>query len=100
LCFEKNIIKQLSKHYKSGNKLDDNIINKIIKLKNLDIALYYKKHILIALFDQIIYSSQKFIDTCENYLKNSKSNELENLMSNLYLQLHDEIMKSNDDNIK
>jgi Zn-dependent oligopeptidase len=100
LCFEKNIIKQLSKHYKSGNKLDDNIINKIIKLKNLDIALYYKKHILIALFDQIIYSSQKFIDTCENYLKNSKSNELENLMSNLYLQLHDEIMKSNDDNQK
>lgn len=100
LCWEKNIIKQLSKHYETGKQLQDDLINKLIKLKNLDIGIYYKRHILVALFDQIIYSSEKFIETCENILEAGNSNQLIPLMNNLYNQLHEEIMGSIDNNSK
>ena len=100
LCWEKHIIKQISKHYKTGEKLQDALISKIIKLKNLDIGLYYKRHILIALFDQVIYSSDTFINTCENILKSNDANQLNLCMNSLYTELHNEIMISNDRNQK
>ncbi|ARF11629.1 peptidase [Klosneuvirus KNV1] len=93
LCWEKNIIKQLSCHYKTKQPLSDNIIEKIIKLKNLDLAIYYKRHIMIALLDQLIYSSDKFIESCEQLLKEEdKNNNLNNLLTTIYQQLHNEIM--------
>ena len=100
LCWEKDIIKQLSKHYKTGKCLDDVIIAKLIKVKNLDIGLYYKKHILVALFDQIIYSSDKFIDACEEMIKNNNDSQLKSLIVNLYTQLHDEIMVADNNDFK
>lgn len=100
LCWEKHIIKQLSKHYITGNQLSEKIIDKIIKLKNLDLGIYYKKNILVALFDQVMYSSDKFIDTCENILKTNDTEQQSFLISNLYDQLHDEIMTSSDKNPK
>ena len=100
LCWEKHIIKQLSKHYITCEPLQDKIIEKIIKLKNLDLGIYYKKNILVALFDQVMYSSDKFIDTCENILKNNDTEQQSFLISNLYDQLHEEIMTSSDKNPK
>lgn len=92
LCWEKTIIKQLSCHYKTKQQLSDEVIDKIIKLKSLDLALYYKRHIMIALLDQVIYSSDKFIDMCEKLLKEDDGQGLTNLLTGIYHQLHGEIM--------
>lgn len=98
LCWEKNIIHRLSRHYKTGQRLQDSLISKLIKLKNLDIGLHYKRHILVALFDQIIYSSDKFIETCESITGNT--DQIKMLISGLYEQLHDEIMVSSNNDFK
>lgn len=100
LCWEKDIIRRLSKHYKTGKHLEENIIDKLIKVKNLDIGLHYKKHILIALFDQIVYSSDKFIDTCEDMIKNNNVDQLKTFINSLYNQLHNEIMVADNNDFK
>ncbi|ARF09685.1 peptidase [Indivirus ILV1] len=100
LCWEKNIIRQLSHHYQTGECLDDEIINKLVKLKNIDIGLHYKKHILISLFDQMIYSSQQIVDSIEGILKTGKIDEINKIMTNLYKQLNNEIMIDNIKNQK
>lgn len=92
LCWEKHIIRQLSLHYKTKTQLPDNIIDKLIKLKNLDIGLHYKKHILISLFDQILYSSGTFTGLCEDLLKEGDVVNIKKLLTGIYEQLHDEIM--------
>ena len=98
LCWEKNIIKQLSCHYKTKQPIPDEIINKIIKLKNLDLAIHYKKHICISLFDQIMYSSGDFINSCETILKNNNTDDnLIELLSNVYHRLHNQIMVINNE---
>lgn len=100
LCWEKNIIKQLSRHYKNKNQLDDAIINKLVKLKNLDLALRYKKQIIMSLFDQIVYSSDDFVNTCNNILEKNDKNAQKTLIHNIYKQLYNEIMISNDNDLK
>jgi saccharolysin len=92
LCWEKHIIKQLSHHYQTGESLEDQIIDKLVKLKNIDIGIYYKKHILVSLFDQIIYSSTQVIDSLEEALKTGKNENIQILLSNLYKQLNTNIM--------
>lgn len=98
LCWEKHIIKQLSHHYQTGESIDDKIIEKLIKLKNIDIGLYYKKHILVSLFDQMIYSSDQIIDSLEDILKSNKNENIQILFSNLYKQLNTEIMTNTSKN--
>ena len=99
LCWEKNILKKLSCHYLNKSKLPDILINKLIKLKNLDIGLHYKKHILISLFDQLVYTSDNFVKLCEKSIQNNH-NDLIYLFSNMYKQLFKEMMASTSDHDK
>lgn len=98
LCWEKEIIKFISSHIVSKQPLPDDLINKVVKLKNLELALHYKKHILISLFDQIIHSSNSFIESCEESLKSNKIQELKTNFSNLHIDLYDTVF--NDTRIK
>ena len=91
LCWEKNILKLLSSHHRTGEKIDDGTLDKLIKIKNLDVGFHYKKSILTSLFDQLVYSSDNFISLCENSIK-SKSGELNILISNLYKQVYSQVM--------
>ncbi len=100
LCWEKHVIKQLSHHYQTGESLDDTIISKLIKFKNIDVGLHYKKHILVSLFDQMVYSSQQVVDTIEGLLKTGNVDDINTTMSNLYRQLNNEIMIDNKKNLK
>ncbi|MCJ7636958.1 MAG: M3 family metallopeptidase [Nitrososphaeraceae archaeon] len=100
LCWEKDVIKRLSHHYQTGESLDDKLINKLIKLKNIDVGIFYKKHILVSLFDQMIYSSQSIINSIEETLKTGKAEDIQNLMSSIYKQLNNEIMTDNNKNQK
>lgn len=58
------IIKKISGHYKTNNKLDDDTINKLIYLRDVTLGFDLKKHITIAFYDQVIYSSDELINIC------------------------------------
>lgn len=98
LCWEKDVIKKLSSHCKTKKELPEIMINKIIKLKNLDIGLTYKRNILLSLFDQLIYSSDTFVNSCEDILKMDNIAQIKKLLSGLYEKLHNEIMMDNNGN--
>jgi Zn-dependent oligopeptidase len=93
LCWEKDVIKELSSHYKTKQPLPDEIINKVVKLKNLDLAIHYKKYITIALLDQVMFSSEDFLDSCEKLLKSDTDNsQMISFMSTTHTELYNEIM--------
>ena len=69
MCWDPIILKRLSSHCDTKNELPDNIIEKMIKIRNLNIGIHYKKVILSSIYDQLIHSSTEFITICENFLK-------------------------------
>lgn len=72
LCWEKKIIKKLSQHYKTGKTLPNEIVDKIIKIRNIRIGYFYKQHIILSLYDQLVHSNSKFIELCEESITKSK----------------------------
>ena len=44
-CWESEVLKQISNHYESNNPLPDNLINDLIKSKQLTIALRYLRQV-------------------------------------------------------
>ena len=65
-CWEKESIKFLSKHYKTGKQLDNNTIDNLINIKNLLKGYSIRKQIYMAEFDIIIHSDQKLIETLKD----------------------------------
>lgn len=100
LCWETSVIKKLSCHYRTRKPLPDDKINKIVKVRDLDIGIHYKKHSLIAVYDQVLHSSKTFVETCEKHLadKQNRKEQLSIAFANLYKQLHTEIFKGLDGN--
>ena len=91
LCYEPHIIKYLSNHYiKKKEKMSDNLINRIIQYNTMCTTLNYKKHLLNATFDQIICSSGKFVQFCEECLL---SNDVENLKT-AFMLVYEQIFKN------
>lgn len=94
LCWEKKILKKLSCHYKDSSCLPDDLIDKMVKIRDLDIGIHYKKHVLISVFDQFIHSSDKFIKLCNDIIHDSDSGpNVMLIFTNLYKHLHLEILK-------
>jgi Zn-dependent oligopeptidase len=98
LCWDNAILKRLSKHYKTGESLSDEIINKMIKIRNLNIGIHYKKIILSSIYDQFIHASNEFPQMCEDFLKiendQDRINTIRNNFADLYKQLHTKILKN------
>jgi len=98
ICWEKDIIRKLSRHYVTNEQLPDNIIDKLIKIRDLNIGVQYKYHILISIYDQYINSSDKFINMCENIIVNKDNKYIKNKLSVefacLYKQLYSNMMGS------
>jgi Zn-dependent oligopeptidase len=99
-CWDKNTIKLLSSHYKTKEQLDDNTIDKMIKTKHLDIAINFRKYILIALFDQLIHSSNTFINHLSDIMNDNNLSDTDRKdkicikIANSYKQLHTEIFRT------
>ncbi len=70
ICWEKRFIKKASCHYKNGNQLSDVVIDKMIAMRDIDIGIHYKKNILLAIYDQMIHSSNNFLELCRNINSN------------------------------
>lgn len=93
------IIKKLSSHYKTKEPLPDQVIQKMTKIRDLNIGIHYRKNILLSIFDQLVHSSSSLISLCEKILTDEQSNEqfkktrLADAMTNLYQELHCKIME-------
>jgi len=101
LCWDKQILQKLSCHYKTKKCLPDHIINKMIKMRDLDIGIHYKKHCLIAIYDQLIHSSDPFIKLCNELIVSDAEVTKANLVPifvKTYKQLHQQILCSNTNN--
>jgi len=90
LCYEKNLLVLLSSHYRTNEQLPVETIEKLIKIKNLDIGMTYKKNIMLSLFDQLVFSSENFINLCEKSI--SDNNKMSETLSGLYKQMYGQIM--------
>lgn len=90
LCYEPHIIKRLSQHHVNNESLSDAVIDKIIKLKNVELGIHYKKHITIALFDKIIKKSKDFASSCEHF--QNDDDEFVTYLNGMYCKLFNEIM--------
>lgn len=75
LCWEKDVLKKISKHYRTEEPLPDAIINKLIKIKNMNLGYVYKNHILYSLYDQMVHSNNKFIEICINFMLGNEHDE-------------------------
>lgn len=101
LCWNRLILKRLSQHYKTKQALPDNIINKMGKIRDLCIGMYYKKCILTSLYDQLIHSSESFVNICKNIISNKNNNNnnelnklLISILTDLYKELHQKVLCS------
>lgn len=94
-AYDKEVLKLFAKHYKSGEVLSDEAINKIIKAKNFQSSLSMLRQIEFALFDfmlhQKLYKSeeeiQKLLDSIrENYsvIKPPEYNKFQNGFSHIF----------------
>lgn len=92
LCWNANIIKKMSRHYQTGEQLNDIIINKMIKIHDLVPSIEYKQEILISLFDQLLHSSDVLLDVCSDVSEN-RNKELTETFSGLYSKIYQEVMK-------
>lgn len=96
LAWNNNILKYLSSHYKTKEKLSDKQIKKINKTKNLSSGIKYRTLILDSLYDLITHSSNEFINLCTNInsIENDKD-RVSKLQQNLkctYEHLYNKIM--------
>lgn len=92
LCWNNNIIKSISNHYVSGKSLPENIIKKMVKIKNLNVGISYKRNILIGIYDQLVHSSKYFIDNIQEIITKKLEEHDMSTISNFYRQLFSNIM--------
>lgn len=90
-CCVEYFLKEISCHHKTGEKLDDGIIDKIKKIKYIDVGINFKKNILLSQYDILLHSSDKFINTCESLIKDKRDPKL--FFSDVFKKLADVIMK-------
>lgn len=101
LCWEPKILKYISAHYETGETLPDEIIKKMIKIKDLNIGFHFKKHIMISIYDQIIHSSNNFITKLEDILRikdgQETINDIKETLSSMYEIIHNDMMNIHPD---
>ncbi|ORX58039.1 zincin [Hesseltinella vesiculosa] len=67
-CFDKKSLKLLSAHYETGECLSDDIIEKLIKAKNVDAAIANLRQLFFGIYDlQIHTSDDDNLDTTRLY---------------------------------
>ncbi|BAP58422.1 M3 family metallopeptidase [Candidatus Tachikawaea gelatinosa] len=56
-CWEPEVLKLISKHYKTGKSLPDSFICNLIKSKNYNSALFILRQVELSLFDLLIHNT-------------------------------------------
>jgi len=61
-CWTPSTLKRLSSHFKTGESLPDDLIEKLISTKHVDDGLYYLRQLSFGIFDMIIHSPKTHDD--------------------------------------
>jgi Zn-dependent oligopeptidase len=56
-CWEPKVLARMSSHYKTGEPLSEELINKIIKSRYVNVGLFYLRQLFFAKFDLAIHST-------------------------------------------
>ncbi len=70
-AYEKDVLKIFAKHYETGESLPDEMIDKLIKIKNFNAAIGFLRQLEFGLFDMLIH------------LKAMTSNEVQQVLDGL-----------------
>lgn len=100
LSWEQDILDKISTHKQTKKSIPKNLINKMCKVRNLCVGISTRKQILYSYYDQLMHCSDNFIGICSSLL-NIKNNEergekIYKTMIDIYAQLYDQIMSTND----
>jgi len=88
LAWEYDVLNFISPH-----NIPTKIVNKLVKLKNLDIGIRTRFKLLKAYFDLLVHSSPDFANVLENITKKNKNTELlESTLRNCFSKMYNEIM--------
>lgn len=94
--WEPDSIKYLSNHCKTKEKLSDRLIEQMINIKNLDIGIHFKKHIVLSLFDNNMYSNEQLYKYMDNYYQKGEWNGISYIIKDLYKKTFDKVMVFDD----
>nr|CAB3266951.1 thimet oligopeptidase [Phallusia mammillata] len=73
-CWEAEPLRRMSKHYKDGGALPDNMIDTLVKSRNANTGVFYLRQITLGTLDLNIHMSdsadlaQVYADACQNIL--------------------------------
>src|SRR3990167_83676 len=56
-CWQAEVLSKLSKHYKTGEPLPQELLNNLIKAKNVNVSLYTLRQLLLASLDMEIHTN-------------------------------------------
>ncbi|EIN12760.1 metallopeptidase MepB [Punctularia strigosozonata HHB-11173 SS5] len=54
-CWEPKVLKQMSRHYKTGEPLSDELIKKIVDSRYVNVGLFYLRQLFFAKFDMKVH---------------------------------------------
>ena len=69
-CWEREPLNRMSKHYKDGSAIPDDILDKLIQSRKANTGVFNTRKIVLGMFDQIIHTSAEVRDThfCTLYM--------------------------------
>ncbi len=70
--WNKDVLKQISQHYKNNTPLSNELINKMIAAKDFNQGTFYTNQLMLGLFDQAIHSGREIKDVNDVFNKNYK----------------------------
>ena len=85
-AWNKDVLKKISKHYKTGEPLPDETINKMIAAKNFLAGGAYLRQNFFAQYDMTLHTAPKTLDTTKTYFDMTKKIRMLPLTKNTYPQ--------------
>lgn len=82
--WEPSVIRKLSSHYRTGKKMDEILIQKLKKTKQIDIGFQLRNKVLVSIYDQYIHSDDQFIKLMKESLE---GNNFEKKLTKIRLNL-------------
>ena len=65
--WEKGLLKKMSKHYKTGESLPDDLIDRMIRVKNHAQGYFIQRQLLLGLFDMSLHTTLEAIDPVKTF---------------------------------
>lgn len=65
--WEKNLLKKMSKHYKTGEPMSDELIDRIIRAKNHAQGYFILRQLFLGSFDMALHATTELVDPVKTY---------------------------------